>query len=319
MKQMQELKEDIPLGDFLNTYFKDDKYYELREQVKNFAGGFDLAEISTVSTKALYLEWNEEWGNQYRIDGGYMRLIDYLESQCKKNGCLIQTNCCVKKISWQKDEVHIATMCSRLFKSNKIILTVPASVLQVSADSEDYIEFTPAIPGHIQAARDIGFGFVIKIILEFNEKFWAEQKKNVGFVFTNQPVPTWWTQLPVENAILTGWVGGERAISLKDKTDTEILQIALHSLASAFDISPEDLKLQLKAGKIANWCKEHDIHGGYSFNTTKSVLAKRFLREPVDNTIFFSGEALFEGTPIGTVEASLHNAKETVTRVLKTL
>jgi monoamine oxidase len=319
MKKMHELREDIPLSDFLNRHFNDDKYYELRESVKNFAGGFDLAEMATASTKALCREWDEEWGSQYRINGGYMQLIDYLETQCKNNGCLVQTNCCAKKISWQKDEVNIVTMCSRLFKSNKIILTVPVSVLQADTDSEDYIEFKPAIPEHIRAAKDIGFGFVIKIILEFDDKFWNGKKKDVGFIFTDEQVPTWWTQLPAENAILTGWVGGERTISLKDKTDAEILEIALRSLANAFDISFEDLKLKLKAGRIANWCKEPDINGGYSFNTTKSVQAKRLLREPVSDTIFFSGEALFEGTLIGTVEAALSSAKKTAAQLLQTL
>jgi monoamine oxidase len=97
------------------------------------------------------------------------------------------------------------------------------------------------------------------------------------------------------------------------------LQIALQSLSNAFEIPVEDLKMQLKASRIANWCKEADINGGYSFNTVKSVEAKKILRQPVDDTIFFAGEALFEGTPGGTVEAALSSAKGTAQQVLKTL
>jgi monoamine oxidase len=319
MKQMASMKEDISLGDFLKQYFNETKYAELRESVRGFAGGFDLADIDTASTKTLFREWSDDMGNQYRIDGGYKKLVDYLEAQCKNNGCNFITACCAKKISWQKNKVNILTMCSRIYKGDKVILTVPVSVLQADAHSEDYIEFEPVIPQHINAAKDIGFGSVIKIILEFSEPFWKEKKSNAGFIFTNEQVPTWWTQLPIDNSILTGWLGGEKANSLKDNTGEEILQIALQSLSNAFDIPIEDLKMQLKASKIANWNKEADINGGYSFNTMRSVEAKRILHQPVNDTIFFAGEASFEGIPGGTVEAALSSAKGTAQQVLKTL
>ena len=319
MKQMASIEDDMSLGDFLKRYFHEDKYAGLRESVKGFAGGFDLADINTASTKALCREWSEDMGDQYRIDGGYKKLVDYLEAQCKNNGCNFSTGCCAKKISWKKHELNILTMCSRIYKGDKVILAVPVSVLQADIHSENYIEFEPSIPEHMNAAKDIGFGSVIKIILEFDKSFWKEKKDNAGFIFTNERVPTWWTQLPTDNSILTGWLGGEKANSLKDNTDQEILQIALQSLSNAFEIPVEDLKNRLKASRIANWCKEADINGGYSFNTVKSVEAKKILRQPVDDTIFFAGEALFEGTPGGTVEAALSSAKKTAQQVLKTL
>jgi monoamine oxidase len=319
MKQMQQLEVDMTLDDFLNTFFKDDKYVELRESVKNFAGGFDLADAAKASVKSLAREWNEEMEKQYRIDGGYMQLINYLETECRKNGCIINTNCCVKKINWQKDEVNINTMCSRFFKGNKIIITVPVSVLQAKDDNENYIEFAPSIPQHIKAAKNIGFGTVIKILLEFSEAFWKQQSNNVGFIFTSQKIPTWWTQLPSDNAILTGWVGGEKAVALRDKTNEEILDIALQSLSNAFAINKDDLQLKLKASSVYNWYKEPDINGGYSYNTLESVAAKKILRQPVDDIIFFCGEALFEGTPVATVEAALDSGRKTASTVLATL
>jgi monoamine oxidase len=319
IEQMQRLQKDTTLNNFLNTYFGDDKYAGLRKSAKSFAGGFDLADASKASVKSLYREWSEEMGHQSRVDGGYVKLIDYLETQCKKKGCIIHTNCCVKKISWQKDEVNILTMCSRFFKSNKIIITVPVSVLQANADNENYIEFEPAIPAHINAAMDIGFGTVIKIILEFSENFWGKKINHAGFIITGEEISTWWTQLPIENAILTGWVGGEKAIDLKEKNDEEILAIAIQSLANAFVLSAADLKLKLKASGVYNWFKEPDIIGGYSYNTLNSIAAKKILHQAINDTIFFSGEALFEGSPLGTVEAALQSGKKTALKVLKTL
>ena len=53
MKRMKELKQDIPLSDFLQQFFSDDKYENLRESVKHFAEGFDVADVSKVSTCSL--------------------------------------------------------------------------------------------------------------------------------------------------------------------------------------------------------------------------------------------------------------------------
>ena len=320
MKEMASLQQDMPLAEFINTYFGEDKYAELRSFVINFAGGFDLADISRASTKSLYREWSKEMGTQYRIDGGYKKLIDFLETKCRDNGCAIHFSCCAKKISWHKNEINVLSMCSRLFKANKIVLAVPISVLQAGAGNSDYIEFSPAIPQHTKAAKNIGFGAVIKVILEFHENFWKTKTKDAGMIFMqHEIVPTWWTQSPVENNILTGWIGNEKAKSLQHETDGAILHKAIQSLANSFNVAAEKLHKNLKAYKIANWCKEPDIYGGYSFSTVESAIAKHILRQPIDDTIFFSGEALFEGSPGATVEAALSSGKKTAEAVLKTL
>ena len=183
MKRMKQLKQDIPLSDFLQQFFSDDKYESLREWVKHFAEGFDVADVSKVSTCSLYKEWSHEEDEQYRIEGGYQQLISFLESECKKNGCIIYNNCCVKKINWSKNEVNIITMCSRYFKCNKIVITVPLSILQVDKNDISYIEFNPCIDNYLQAAKNIGFGTVIKILLEFKEAFWQQEKKEYRLSF----------------------------------------------------------------------------------------------------------------------------------------
>jgi monoamine oxidase len=318
MIKMKELKTDMSLSDFLQTFFSDDKYKNLRESVTHFAEGFDLADVSNVSTCSLYEEWSNEETIQYRIEGGYQQLVLYLESECKKNGCMIYNNCCVKKINWQKNEVNILTLCSRYFKGNKIIITVPLSVLQADKNDINYIELAPTIDEYLQAATNIGFGTVIKIILEFSEAFWQDEKKNTGFIFTNEKIPTWWTQLPKENAILTGWLGGTKAASLKNATDEDLLEASLASLASAFKKPADILKNKLLAYKINNWANFPNTFGGYSYETTKTKAAKDLLNHPVEQTIFFAGEALYSGIYGGTVEAALTSGKQAAQKIINT-
>ncbi len=317
MKCMKELKEDMPLLDFLQQLFGDNKYEGLRESAKRFAEGFDVADVSKVSTRALYKEWSEEHDQQYRIEGGYQQLISFLESECKKNGCVIYNNCCVKKINWSKHEVNILTMCSRYFKSNKVVITVPLSVLQVDKSDVSYIEFTPGIETYLQAAKNVGYGTVVKIILEFNEAFWQEEKKNAGFFLTNEKIPTWWTQLPKNNCILTGWMGGLKALDFKDAADEDILKAALESLSSAFAKPAEVLKDNLSAYKINNWINVPNIYGAYSYETPQSANAKKILTQPVEETIIFAGEAVYNGIVDGTVEAALVSGMQAAQKILQ--
>lgn len=317
LNRMKELKNDMPLSNFLEQYFSDDKYEGLRNSARGFAEGFDLADVSKVSTKSLFGEWSHEEDVQFRIDGGYRHLIMYLESECKRNGCEIYTNCVVKKINWKNNEVDVETADGSVFKANKIIVTVPLHILQSQEKDADYIEFSPSIDTHIQAAKNIGFGAVIKIILEFDEAFWQTEKKNVGFIFTSEKVPTWWTQLPYENAILTGWLGSSKALQFKHASQQEIVKSALESLSSAFNISFDALHKKLLSHVITDWSTVEHICGGYSYNTIYSVDAKKILNQPVNNTVYFAGEALYEGISEGTVEAALISGKNVAVLIRK--
>lgn len=89
MRQMGQLKEDIPIETFLDTYFSDGRYALLRSSVRGFAEGYDLVDLRRASTLALYQEWQEEGEAQYRVDGGYGKLIDHLVSCCLARGCVI--------------------------------------------------------------------------------------------------------------------------------------------------------------------------------------------------------------------------------------
>ena len=309
----------MTLSDFLDRYFSDDKYKSLRTSVEGFAGGFDLADVKTASVKSLYKEWTNEMDNQYRIDGGYKSLVEYLATQSKKNGCVIETDCCVQKIDWQENRVVVTDQLGRVFKGDKAVITVPVTVLQAEKEDENFIAFNPSIPTHQEAARNIGFGNVIKLLIEFDNNFWHDQAKNAGFFLTNEAIPTWWTLSPGNNNLLTGWVGAEKTKLLKLKSDEEILGIALQSLSNAFNISSDTLQSNLKAYAVANWSKENYINGGYSFNTIASADAKKVLQQPIADTLFFAGEALFEGTPGGTVEAAIASARHTIGQVLQVI
>src|SRR6185436_13300055 len=111
------------------------------------------------------------------------------------------------------------------------LVTVPLPLVEK-------ITFTPAIPEKLRAAQEIGYGAVIKILLRFKERWWesrGEKFKELSFLFSDQEIPTWWTQNPELQTTLTGWLAGPRAKLMSESSEEELLTRALASLARIFD------------------------------------------------------------------------------------
>jgi monoamine oxidase len=309
MKKMNDVRDDITMDEFLEKNFGDKKYEGVRKSLVRFAQGFDLADTSKASVLALREEWMEEQDEQYRIPGGFDQVISYLEKQCLESGGLIKTQSLVTGIKWQQNNARIITD-NQTYHANKVIITVSLGQLQNNS-----IIFQPAIPNYLNAAKKIGFGSVIRISLEFKEAFWKERKKNIGFFFANEIIPTWWTQLPSSYPLLTGWAGGPQAWPLENKDDDSILALALQSLSNIFKKPVDELRQLLTASLVANWQNETFAKGAYSYGLVGSTLAQKLFNTPIEDTIFFAGEAFYNGPSPGTVEAALVSAKNVVEKM----
>ena len=306
MQQLRKLKTDITILQFLEENFSNPEYIHLRQAVQRFSEGFDLADISKASILSIKKEWEDIDKTQYRIKGGYTQLIDHLVNSCRQLNAEFYFNTCVNKIDHEEGNVTVHTSDNKKFEANKLIITVSAGVLQSGT-----IQFKPALTDHAVAIQGLGFGTVIKFLLEFKTNFWEEFDDEAGFLLTDEEIPTWWTQLPAESNLLTGWLGGPNATKKIFEPDSSLLQTALLSLSSIFRIPPAMLQEELTNYKIINWLNQPHIKGGYSYNTLHSEKAKEILSSPVNNTIYFGGEAISKSESQGTVESALQSGHDT--------
>lgn len=311
MRRLRKLKIDITVQQFLDQYFSEGEYLELRRAVQGFAEGFNLADISKASMLSLKKEWKDIEKEQFRIKGGYGQLIKYLYDRCPGSTAEFYFNTIVEKILYKK-QVVVYTSDKRKFESDKLIITVSAGVLQSGS-----IQFEPDLNDHAMAIQGLGFGGVIKFLLQFRTNFWKDNDNNIGFLLTDEIIPTWWTQLPTENNLLTGWMGGSRAAEKIYETDSNLLQTALLSLSSIFKIPLAILKQELTNYKIINWLEKPFIKGGYSYNTLQSEKAIEILSTPVDNKIYFAGEAVSQSDSQGTVESALQSGYDAAGQLLR--
>ncbi len=322
LEQLKHLKQDISIGRFLNIHFPGETYTAFRESVIKMVEGYDAADSNYASALALSDEWNENDKKQYRIKGGYGQLINYLSAEIKTAKGIILSPAPVKQIKWKLGSVEAITATQQL-RGRKAVITIPLSLLKEADSEKSSIEFSPRLPHLTNAVQQLGMGAVIKIIMQWKDAFW-ERKSDItgqthdhpGFLFSDECIPTWWTQLPDHRAILTGWLAGPKAEHLKNADDAFILKKAMDSLASIFKIPTTILKKNLEACKIINWPVDPFAKGGYAYSTVNSKAIKKIINTPVENTLFFGGEALYEGSQMGTVEAAFANGEKLARAVL---
>ncbi len=323
MEKMYQLEKDIPLRVFLNTHFSTAEYTNMRSQIESFVNGYDTGDVDDISTFAVRNERsNEDDEAQYRVDAGYGKMIQFLADEIQAAGSEILLNKIVREVSWQKDRVSVSTTDDHTYNAPKVIIALPLGVLQ----SSDTVLFSPVIPAQQKALQDIGYGAIIKILLEFQSPFWAG---NTAFnapgngpsttllVTSGEQIPTFWTQSSINSPLLTGWFGGPPAFKKKDLSDDTLLELTLQSLENIFSISQEELKQQLKTWKVANWTVDPFTRGSYAYDKVESAQARRLLSQAVEQTIYFAGEYLYDGAAMGTVEAALSSGKEAAGLILK--
>lgn len=324
-ERLRGLKHDVTIADFLEENFPGDKYIQLKKSVRGFVEGYDAADTNRASSFALRDEWfGEEESAQYRVMGGYGPMMDFLAKKSHDAGCNILLNAVVKEIRWQPGMVEVLTVDGKNYQAKKVVITLSLGVLQQEESVKGAVAFSPRIPDHMAAVRSMGFGHVIKILLEFSEPFWKElamdnpntSKQEMGFLFSEGVIPTWWTQHPQKTAMLTGWLAGPNATKYTGLADEDILRLAVQTLANIFRVNEKILKSKITAWQVANWAVNPFARGAYAYATLENVKARDILGRPVENTIFFAGEALYEGPEMGTVEAALASGVQVATKIV---
>jgi monoamine oxidase len=289
-----------------------------------------LADLHLASTLGLYKEWanEQEEEAEYRPEGGYRRLIDYLAGECRRYDCTLHFSSPAAEVHWRQGRVEVKTVRGQPFTADRLLVTVSLGVLQhaagaVSRGSSGHelttpLKFFPGIPDYLRAACDIGYGSIVKILLEFKTAFWRgkEAQDQTLFILSDQPVPTWWTQTASTDTLLTGWlpVSGIPAFLHLDRQGR--IDRCLDSLAAIFAVDRAYLSSQLTAALVLDWSDAPYILGGYSFPTVGASAARALLSTPVEGTLWFSGEGLYEGDTPGTVEAAFSNGLETAKKII---
>jgi monoamine oxidase len=115
--------------------------------------------------------------------------------------------------------------------------------------------------------------------------------------------------------VLTGWFAGPKADKVGHLTPTELVEMGLTALVEIFDLPGDRVTQDVTASRAVNWGNDPFACGAYSYATPQTWEAQIVLKRPCDS-VFFSGEALYAGPDMGTVEAALASGLETAQMIL---
>lgn len=301
LKALGKLKSDMSLQAFLEAHFPDGKYAALRDRAIAFAEGYDSADATRVSAKALFEEWSAEDAEQFRIDAGYSALMDYLAAQVLRAGSELRLETEVVNVEQSGAMLRLETVAGEALTARQVIVAVPLGVLQSGRLKIGAGELLPVF-------GKMGFGDVIKFVLVFREAFWESHFPGLGFLMSGADVPTWWTQSPKDSKVLTGWLAGKTAKVRSGLSEELLRDMALNSLAILFSKEREVLEGMLLELHVFNWSGDPLTGGAYAYETPEAAAARKELQALAPAGVSFIGEYEYAGPSMGTVEAAFRSA-----------
>ncbi|MCP4441398.1 MAG: FAD-dependent oxidoreductase [Aureispira sp.] len=307
LPQLIELYEgkDISLQQFLEQRQLSPLAMSLANAYHANESGSSLDRIGIKSLQKVDQKWSSGEDNLVLESDSYAHV---LQQRFKTILPYVQLQEAAIIVDYTNQKISVTSNNDQTYTCEKVILTVPITVLQ-----RKLITFTPNLPEEkeeaIQALKmDAG----MKIILKFKEQFWP---KNMGSLLGGELVPEYWSLQAThpQDHILVAFAMGsyaERLSALGEQAVTAVLEeldnILGDNLAST----------NFKESYIADWFKEPYIWGAYSYPSPYSERYRSWLEWPIDNRLFFAGEAVNLDGHYGTVHGAMETAQIAVDKIL---
>ncbi len=268
-----------------------------RRLVAGFVEGYHAADLERVSSRSVA---GSGGGPQYRVVTGYDSLLDVIRGGFVQERVEVRLSTAVTRIAWRRGSVDVAAN-EQDHRARAVVVTVPLGVLH-----SDAISWDPLPPGLTSALNKLEMGNVCKIVFAFRERFWNEEA-NFVHAFSSE-FPTWWTHAPATVPLLTAWSGGPAAARLLELPEIQRIDRALASLAKTFSVRRSTIDHLLDGCWTHDWSGDPFSRGAYSYELVGAAGARKALAKPIDQTIFFAGEAT-EASQSGTVAGAIASGR----------
>jgi monoamine oxidase len=244
----------------------------------------------------------------------------------------VLTETVVESITWRRGKVMITAQTKSgrsTYAAARVLITLPLAVLKAAAGQAGAIEFEPELPRpKLDAMEKLEMGKVIRVVLCFRHRFWDQISPrgdsatlaNMSFLFSQDEwFPTWWTTMPQKLPMITGWAPFRSAEKLSGQARDFVVDRSVESLAKALHLNAQQIKNALVAAHFHDWQTDPFSRGAYSYGKVGSDGSQQTLAAPVDNALFFAGEATDIIGYNGTVHGAIASGYRAAAEILQTI
>ncbi|PYX55116.1 MAG: FAD-dependent oxidoreductase [Acidobacteria bacterium] len=339
LKQMDDQTPDESFVDFLKHCCRQSKtnrrLQEAKERALSYVTGFNAADPSQVSVhwllKGMRAEERIEGDRAFRAQHGYADLIEIFQKQLLNAGVSIQLGIKVDSIHWRPGNVEVRANGSTSFAAPRVLITLPLGVLRASTEENGAVRFAPDLPRQKKRALSkLAMGKVIRVTLRFRERFWVRLPKDrrkgsktlakMSFLFSQDDCfPTWWTTMPERLPIITGWAPFRCAERLSGQNEAFVVEQSLQTLNRLLGVSTQELESLLQHAYFHDWQNDPFSRGAYSHAKVGGDGAQAALASPIENTLFFAGEATDISGHNGTVHGAIASGRRAASEIQRSL
>lgn len=331
--RLGEAEGDMSFRDFLDRHC-DGLDEHARRLALRYVEGFHAAEAERVGVRWLETTTEGAGGGggdvrQHPL-GGFDGVARGLRMQLGER-CDVRLNTVVTAIHWRHGEVELRCR-SRTggeldsVTAVRVVVTLPLGVLRAEG-GEGAVRFDPALPRtKREAVERLAMGSVVKVALRFREALWEEALEfpetegdappEHKFLMAEGDFSAWWTPSPVLAPVVTAWAGGGFAKRILASGDDPVA-LALDRLARMLGRDRRWVESRLEGFHRHDWDADPFARGAYSYGTVGGVEAQAALRQPVDDTLFFAGEATAERGWNGTVDGAIETGRRAAREILR--
>jgi monoamine oxidase len=247
------------------------RWNQLINAVSTFFSGAELDRISTLDY-ARYADTGVNW----RVVESYGRVIvDHAA------GLPVRLDCAVRRIDHRQQRLRIETTDGDLL-ADRVIVTLPSNLI-----AENPSFFNPALPQKTEAAAGLPLGLADKLFLSLGEPeaFDADSRM---FGRTDRSRTASYHFRPFGRPMIEVYFGGRLAADLEATGEGAFLDFAVDELAHALG---HEFSRKVKPLHIHRWGNDPFSRGSYSYALPGKADCRRTLAEPVEDRLYFAGEA----------------------------
>jgi monoamine oxidase len=260
--------EDVPANLYLEP---GNRWNPMIDAISTYVNGCELDRVSILDTHAY-----EDSGINWRVRRGYGALMAAYGAALP-----LTFNCNVRLIDHSARRLRIETSHGTL-TADKAIITVPTNLI-----ADEALRFFPALPAKVDAAAGLPLGVDDKVTLLLAEPEALPKDGNLRGATMRTEMGTYHIR-PFGQPCIEGFFGGRYARALEEAGEGAIAQASIDEIVSFLG---NDFRRKLTPLAESRWALDPFARGSYSHALPGHAGARAMLAAPVDNKLFFAGEA----------------------------